>query len=237
MQNSSAGVLFDTKKNTKRLIKINPLSGGLESKDFCSMILKILEKYFNRKKINYKIIQNTDFNIEIEFDSEKNIFKNFFGIFKLVRISPFGKNDKTHTSFCKVSLSKVSEKSQINIVDSDLRWDFFKSTGPGGQHKNKTLTAVRLVHIPTGLVVTSGNERSQLENKKIALEQLKVELDKKEDKEIGEAQKDKWQNSIAPKDANISFYFNHNFVVNEITGKKSHQLKKILNGELEDLID
>jgi peptide chain release factor 2 len=231
------GVHFDQKNQQKRLIKINPLSGGLESKDFSSLVLKIVEKYLTRKKITYKIIQNTDFSIEVEFISEKNIFKNFFGIFKLVRISPFGKNDKTHTSFCKVTVNKFAEKSEIKILDSDLKWDFFKSTGPGGQHKNKTLTAVRLTHVPTGVVVISSNERSQLDNKKNALEQLKIELDKQDEMETLSIQKDKWQNSIIPKDANISFYFNHNFIVNEINGKKVHKIKNILNGELEELIE
>lgn len=232
------GVLFDHKKTKqKQIIKITPLSGGLESKDFCLIILRLIEKFLAQNKIKNEVIEKTEHIIQLEVLAEKNFLKSFHGIFKLVRVSPFGKNGKIHTSFCKVSISDVAEKELINIEEKDLNWNFFKSTGPGGQHKNKTFSAVRLTHIPTGVVVISANERSQFDNKKQAIKQLEIELEKLQNSNSNKKQQDFWSKEVAPKDSDITFYFNHNFVVNENKQIKTHKLKEVLNGDINYLVE
>jgi peptide chain release factor 2 len=197
----------------------------------------MLEKYLTNKKIKYKIIEKTDYLIQIEAFAEIGFLDFFIGIIKLVRVSPFGKGDKVHTSFAKVSVEEQHKKEKIVILDKDLDWDFFKSTGPGGQHKNKTMTAVRLIHKPTNTTVISSNERSQLENKRKALEQMEIELEKQQANKLNQNKKASWENSIKPEDANISFYFNNQLVCNEKTGTKTRKLKDVLNGNLDLLTE
>ena len=157
------------------------------------------------------------------------------GLIKLVRISPYGKNDKVHTSLMSISITEVIKTKNVIIQNKDLKWDFFKSTGPGGQHKNKTLSSARLTHLPTNTVVIASKERSQHDNKTQALKQLEIELEKQQNNKELIKKSEVWNNKINPKDELITFYFNHNFVINNITQMKSLELKKVLNGDL-DLI-
>lgn len=223
----------DEEKKITQTIQIVPHSGGMEAKDFCSIVLRSLEKFLQIKSYKYKVIENTEFSIKVEVSAPKGFIDYMVGMVKLVRVSPFGKNDKIHTSFCKLNISEKVGRTQVTINENDLNWNFFKSTGPGGQHKNKTLTAVRLTHVPSGIVVISGNERSQLDNKKKALIQLQNELEKVDlNKELN-SKKQGWQNNIVPKDANISLYFNHQLVTCEKTGIQTTRLKDVLNGKWE----
>lgn len=179
------------------------------------------------------MIENTEFSIQVEVNAPLGFLDFMLGMVKLVRVSPFGKGDKIHTSYCKININTKSVKKEVIINDSDLHWNFFKSTGPGGQHKNKTLTAVRLTHKPTGIVVISGNERSQLDNKKKAMIQLQEELEKVSlNKELSN-KKNGWQQNIVPKDANVSLYYNHQLACCEKTNIQTKRLKDILNGKLE----
>lgn len=189
-----------------------------------------MEKFLQNEKYKYNIIENTEFSIKVDVVAPKGFIDYMLGMIKLVRVSPFSKNDKIHTSFCKINVNEKVVKNHVVIHDNDLNWNFFKSTGPGGQHKNKTLTAVRLTHTPSGIVVISGNERSQLENKKKAMIQLQEELEKVDlNKELS-SKKIGWQNNIVPKDANVSLYFNHQLVSCEKTNIQTKRLKDILNG-------
>lgn len=214
-----------------QIIQIVPHSGGLEAKDFCNIILRSLEKFLQNNKYKYQVIENTEFSIKIEVSAPVGFIDFMLGMIKLVRVSPFGKGDKIHTSFCKMNIQSKSDKVEVLISENDLTWNFFKSPGPGGQHKNKTLTAVRLTHIPSGVVVISGNERSQLENKKKAIIQLKRELEKVSNKKEFTSKKESWEKNITPKDANISLYFNHQLVCCEKTNIQTKRLKDVLNGK------
>lgn len=214
---------------------LTPHSGGLESKDFVKIVFKVIEKYLQNKKIKYKIEEVTEFNTILNIVNPNETLLSLNGLIKLVRVSPYGKNDKVHTSLMSISITEVIKTKNVIIQNKDLKWDFFKSTGPGGQHKNKTLSSVRLTHLPTNIVVIASKERSQHDNKTQALKQLEVELEKQQNNKELIKKSEVWNNKINPKDELITFYFNHNFVINNITQMKSLELKKVLNGDL-DLI-
>lgn len=189
-----------------------------------------MEKFLQNQKYKYKVIENTEFSISIEVYAPEGFIDYMIGMVKLVRVSPFGKNDKVHTSFCKININKKSVEHEISINENDLLWNFFKSTGPGGQHKNKTLTAVRLTHLSSGTVVISGNERSQLENKKKAMIQLRKELEKANLNKNLDSKKNSWKENVIPKDANLTLYFNHQLVCCMSTNVQTKRLKDVLNG-------
>ena len=214
---------------------LTPHSGGLESKDFVKIVFKVIEKYLQNKKIKYKIEEVTEFNTILNIVNPNKTLLSLNGLIKLVRISPYGKNDKVHTSLMSISITEVIKTKNVIIQNKDLKWDFFKSTGPGGQHKNKTLSAARLTHIPTRNIIIASKERSQHDNKTQALKQLEIELEKQQNNKELIKKSEVWNNKINPKDELITFYFNHNFVINNITQMKSLELKKVLNGDL-DLI-
>lgn len=195
--------------------------------------MRMILKNCDANKIKSQIIQQSEYEIILKLEDEYDNWKWICGYHKLVRVSPFGHGDKIHTSICHVLISKEEKKKEIKISEKDLRMDFFKSTGPGGQHKNKTLSAVRLTHIPTNTVVISSSERSQNDNKRKAMEQLLSRLKERENhahslnKDLNRKEK------MLQKEIILNFYFNHHFVTNETSGNKTTQLKDVLNGKLE----
>lgn len=193
----------------------------------------MIERYCSKNNINYDVIENTDFIINLRVETNINKFKFLHGMHKLVRVSPFGKGDKTHTSLCRVSVFSPKEKTSVTLKESDIRMDFFKSTGPGGQHRNKTMSAVRLLHIPTKIIVTSASSRSQHDNRRYAYEQLMCRLeDLSNEKNKKEKEKLRLE-ELTLEDSVISYYFNHNFIVNDKKGIKTTKVKQIMNGDID----
>ena len=155
-------------------------AGGDDAEDFSAMLLRMYLKYFDRNNWGYKILhenQNDNGgyrNITLEIGG-KNVYgtlKNESGVHRLVRVSPFNANEKRHTSFSMVEVIPKFEKNNENDVEineDDLRVEFSRSSGPGGQNVNKRETAVRIVHLPTNLAASSDGERSQAQNKEKAL--------------------------------------------------------------------
>ena len=204
----------------------------MEARDFCVIFQRMLERFCDNQKINYLIINESEY--EIVFRIE-DLFKNWKwmdGIHKIVRVSPFGKKDKVHTSLCKIVIKKPIENFDIQFQEKDLRIDCFKSTGPGGQHRNKTMSAIRITHIPTKTVVVSCAERSQHDNKRYAYEQLMQKLSKSEENLLQMKKEEMRKQSLEKLNIVLAFYFNHHLVVNESNGKKTDAVKKVLNGEL-----
>ena len=162
------------------------------------------------------------------------------GVHRLVRISPFDSNKRRHTSFCSVDvIAEIEEDVDIEIKDDEIRIDTYRSSGKGGQHVNKTESAIRITHIPTGIVVTCQNERSQFKNKESAMKALRSRLyERMEDakrsemeKYYGEKGEIGWGNQIR------SYVFQPYQLVKDLrTGAESGNLQAVMDGDIDFLI-
>ena len=166
-------------------IEIHSGAGGTESNDWANMILRMYERYFEKNNYEYEIISSQEgeevgikgCTLLVKGNYAFGYLKGETGVHRLVRISPFDSNSRRHTSFASVLVTpEIKNNVNVEIKESDLRIDVYRSSGCGGQGVNTTDSAVRITHIPTGIVTSSQIERSQLRNKEIALEMLKNKL-------------------------------------------------------------
>ena len=167
------------------MLQINPGAGGTESQDWAQMLMRMYLRYGERKGYKVKIVEEQDGeaagikSATIEFDGENafGFLKAENGVHRLVRISPFDSASRRHTSFASVYVYPIVDDSiEIILNPADLDWDTFRAGGPGGQHVNKTESAVRLRHAPSGFVVECQETRSQLKNREKAIKMLKSKL-------------------------------------------------------------
>ena len=181
------------------IVSIHPGAGGTESQDWAEMLLRMYKNWANKHDFKVDVLdyQNgeeagiKDVSILVKGENAYGYLKVENGIHRLVRISPFDSNAKRHTSFSSVMVSpEVDDDINIVIEDKDIRVDTYRSSGAGGQHVNKTESAIRLTHIETGVVVQCQNDRSQHKNKATAMKMLKsrlyeLELEEQKAKEAG----------------------------------------------------
>ncbi len=225
-------------------------AGGLDAEDFGGMLITMYLAFFARKGWSYSVLHENrndhggvrNITLEVNGKDVYGTIKHESGVHRLVRISPFNAKQQRHTSFAMVEVLPKFDAGQTDIPESDIEVQFARSGGPGGQNVNKRETAVRVVHIPTGLAVHVDTERSQAQNRAVALSVLKGKLYHKEEEErkklsrgmsISATTDAEWGNQIRS-------YVLHPYklVKDHRTEYETRNVEKVLeDGELDDFID
>lgn len=231
------------------ILELHSGAGGTEACDWVSMLLRMYERYLERNDFKYEIIDELPgeeaglkkVTLLVKGINAYGYLKCERGIHRLVRISPFDSNKRRHTSFASVEVTpEVDDKVDIEIKETDIRIDVYRSTGAGGQGVNTTDSAVRITHIPTGIVVTCQNERSQLKNKELALKVLKAKLYKlEEDKRREEKEKELGNQSDINFGSQIRSYIMcpYTLVKDHRTNYEKTDVNKVLDGEIDEFIE
>lgn len=231
------------------ILEIHSGAGGTEACDWAMMLLRMYTRYLTKNGYSYKEIDRQPGEevgiksvlLKVSFENAYGYLKGERGIHRLVRISPFDANKRRHTSFASVEVTPVFDDNiDVKIDDNDLRIDIYRSSGPGGQGVNTTDSAVRITHIPTGIVVTCQNERSQIRNKEMALEILKnklynLELEEK-NKQLNDIKKG--QMTIGFGSAKRSYVMcPYTLVKDNDSGYESSNVMGILDGDIGEMLE
>jgi len=230
------------------IMEINAGAGGTESCDWVTMLMRMYIRWAERKGYTAEIVDSVPGevaglkNVTIVFSGPNayGYLKCEKGVHRLVRISPFDANKRRHTSFASVDvIPKVDESVEVEINPDDLRIETFRASSAGGQHVNKTDSAVRITHIPTGIVATCQNERSQHRNREMAMSLLKARLLERERREAeaklaelrGEQRAIEWGNQIR------SYVFQpYQMVKDHRTEYETSDVQGVMDGEIDELI-
>ncbi len=227
-------------------LSINAGAGGTESQDWANMLLRMYTRLCEREKlrariIDYQAAEEAGIKSATLFVSGANAYgllKSEHGVHRLVRISPFDASKRRHTSFASVSATPEMPDIEITIDPKDLRIDTYRASGAGGQHVNKTDSAVRITHTPTNIVTQCQNERSQLQNKETAMKMLKAKLAQKqlEEREAEQAKREKKKIEWG---SQIRSYVLHPYkmVKDHRTSHESPQPDLVLDGQLRPFIE
>ena len=230
------------------ILTIHPGAGGTESQDWANMLYRMYNRWIERKGFSQKLLDYQsgdeagikDVTIEIEGDYAYGQLKAEAGVHRLVRISPFDSNNRRHKSFASVFVyPSVEEEIKIEIGSNDLRIDTYRASGAGGQHVNKTDSAIRITHIPSGIVVQCQNERSQHYNKsqamkvlKARLYQLELEKERESAQELASQKKDiAWGSQIR------SYVFHpYHMVKDHRTKEETSNIQAVMDGNIDRFI-
>ncbi|PIR73539.1 MAG: peptide chain release factor 2 [Candidatus Moranbacteria bacterium CG10_big_fil_rev_8_21_14_0_10_35_21] len=231
------------------LVAIYSGAGGLDAQDWAEMLLRMYLRFAERKKMKAKIISESRGQeagiksaiIEIKWKRIYGELKGENGVHRLVRLSPFNAKNLRQTSFALVEVLPVIDASEkLEIKPADLKIDVYRSSGAGGQSVDTTDSAVRITHLPTGIVVTCQNERSQLQNKEQAIKVLMAKLyQKQQEKEDEERQKIRGEHQKVEWGSQIRSYVLHPYkmVKDHRTKHESKNPEEVLDGELDEFLN
>lgn len=231
------------------LLSVNAGAGGTESCDWASMLLRMYTRWAQDKGYGVQTLDTLDGDeagiksatISVSGDLAYGYLKAEKGVHRLVRISPFDSNKRRHTSFASVDvIPEIEDDVEVEVSPDDLRIDIFRSSGPGGQSVNTTDSAVRITHIPTGLVAQCQNERSQLQNKITAMKILRARLyevkrqeqEKEMAKEYGQKRKIEWGSQIRS-------YVMHPYLMvkDHRTDYETGNVVRVMDGGIDEFIE
>lgn len=235
--------------NLNCYLEIHPGAGGTESMDFASMLKRMYERFCEKYGYSYEVMYSLPGEeagiksvlLLIKGEYAYGYLKKESGVHRLVRISPFDSNARRHTSFASVTVTpEFSSTPEIEIKDADLKIDVYHSSGAGGQSVNTSNSAVRITHIPSKIVVTCQNERSQLKNKEIAIKILKNKL-----YELYLQEEEKKKNGLKDTTMDINFGSQiRNYVLEPYklvkdlrSNYESNDPDKILDGEIKEMLE
>jgi peptide chain release factor 2 len=230
------------------IMTIHPGAGGTESQDWAQILMRMYMKWAERNNFAVEIVELLpgeeagikSATMTISGNYAYGYLKGEAGVHRLVRISPFDANKRRHTSFAAILLyPEISEDVEVDLRDDDLKIDTFRASGAGGQHVNKTSSAVRITHMPTGIVVSCQNERSQHKNKAVAMKILrshlytlkKKEQDEKMEEFIGEKKDIAWGSQI--RSYTLQPY---QLIKDHRTGVETGNVNAVLDGGIEGFI-
>jgi peptide chain release factor 2 len=235
--------------NNNCILEIHPGAGGTESCDWASMLYRMYLRWCEKKNYKVTVLDYQDgdeaglksVSLMIKGEYAYGYLKNEKGVHRLVRLSPFDSNNRRHTSFASVEVTpEIEEDLTIDIDEKDLKIDVYRSTGAGGQGVNTTDSAVRITHLPTKIVVTCQNERSQIQNKEQALKVLKNKLLlKKLEEQEQELNKIKGNQMNIDFGSQIRSYVMHPYslVKDHRTNTETSNVSKVLDGDIDLFIE
>lgn len=230
------------------IVKIHSGAGGTESCDWVQMLFRMYSMWAKSQDFKLTVIDSLDgdgaglksVTFLVDGFNAYGYLKSEIGVHRLVRISPFDANKRRHTSFASVEvMPEIEDDNSVEIKPDEIRVDTFRSSGAGGQHVNTTDSAIRITHIPTGIVVTCQNERSQIQNRETAMKMLVSKLVSVREEEArketlmlkGDSKKIEWGSQIR------SYVFCPYTMVNDVrTGLKLTNLDAVMNGDIQELI-
>ena len=231
------------------ILEVHSGAGGTEACDWAMMLYRMYTRYCEKNNFKYEVIDYQDgeeagiksASIRVKGTNAYGYLKNEKGVHRLVRLSPFDSNNRRHTSFASVEITpEIEQDNTIEIEEKDLKIDVYRSTGAGGQSVNTTDSAVRITHLPTKIVVTCQNERSQIQNREQALKVLKSKLLlKKLEEQEAELNKLKWNQMNIEFGSQIRSYVMHPYsmVKDHRTDEETSNVGKVLDGDINIFIE
>jgi len=241
-------LLSEKEDHLPAILEIHPGAGGTEAQDWAAMLLRMYLRWADKQGFKTEYLDYLDgdeagvksVTLRISGENAYGLLKDEKGIHRLIRISPFDSSGRRHTSFASVDvLPDAGQEISITINENDLRIDVFRAGGAGGQHVNKTNSAVRITHLPTGIVVQCQNEKSQHSNKDSAMSVLKARLYERELQKLADTKKSQYQDKEAINfGSQIRTYTlqPYRLVKDHRTNTEETDVDAVLDGNLDKLI-